>query len=114
MKRRPTPARKRSVRKTAPNARPWHFRLYLAGQTPRSLNALLNLRRLCEAHLAGRHRIEIIDLTRSPGLGNADQIIALPTLVRLWPQPVKRLIGDLSDTARVLASIDLPPTPLPS
>lgn len=115
MKSRPTLAQKRpAVRKIASNAQPWHFRLYVAGQTPRSLSALINLRRLCDAHLAGRHRIEIVDLTKSPELGREDQIIALPTLVRKRPKPTKRLIGDLSDTARVLASIELTTLSFPS
>jgi circadian clock protein KaiB len=88
---------------------PWHFRLYVAGQTPRSLTAIVNLRQLCETYLAGRHRIEVIDLAKSPELGRSDQIIALPTLVRKQPAPAKRLIGDLSNIERVLVSIDLMP-----
>lgn len=114
MKPRPTRARRRPpVGKNSSTNRPWHFRLYVAGQTPRSLIAHFNLRRLCETHLAGRHRIELIDLTKSPELGQTDQIIALPTLVRRWPEPIKRLIGDLSDTVHVLAKIELPPSTLP-
>ena len=107
-------SRPRVVRQSAPpmtsaSAAPWHFRLYVAGQTPRSITALANLRRLCDTHLAGRHRIEVIDLARSPERGRTDQIIALPTLVRTSPPPAKRLIGDLSNTALVIKSIDLPP-----
>ena len=85
----------------------WTLRLYIAGQTPRSLSAFANLKRLCEEHLAGRYRIEIIDLLQSPHLGAKDQIVALPTLVRKLPEPIKRVIGDLSDSKRVSMGIDL-------
>jgi circadian clock protein KaiB len=87
----------------------WHLRLYVAGQTPRSLAALANLRRLCELHLPNRHEIEVIDLTRHPERAKADQIVAIPTLVRRLPEPVKRLIGDLSNTERVFLGIELTP-----
>jgi circadian clock protein KaiB len=112
MKSRRRVPRKSSPPMTSATASPWHFRLYVAGQTPRSLLALVNLRRLCETHLAGRHRIEVIDLAKHPERGRTDQIVALPTLVRKAPAPDKRLIGDLSNTARVLTSIDLPPAGL--
>lgn len=85
----------------------WRLRLYVAGQTPRSLAAYATLRRLCEEHLPGRHEIEVIDLARNPELARVDQIVALPTLVRRLPIPVKRLIGDLANAQRVLLGIDL-------
>lgn len=91
----------------------WRLRLYIAGQTPRSLAAYANLRRLCEQHLAGRHEIEVIDLARHPELARADQIVALPTLVRRLPIPVKRLIGDLANVERVLLGIELFPANSP-
>jgi circadian clock protein KaiB len=85
----------------------WRLRLYVAGQTPRSLSALNNLRKLCEQYLANRYEIEVIDVSLRPELARADQIVALPTLVRRLPIPVKRLIGDLSNTERVLLGIEL-------
>lgn len=85
----------------------WTLRLYIAGQTPRSLAALANLKRLCEQHLAGRYQIEVVDLLKAPQLGARDQIVALPTLVRKLPEPIKRVIGDLSDSKRVTMGIDL-------
>ena len=85
----------------------WHLRLYIAGQTPRSLTALANLKKLCEEHLAGRYEIEIVDLLLAPERGQKDQIVALPTLVRKLPEPIKRVIGDLSNHERVRMGIDL-------
>ena len=79
------------------------LRLYIAGQTPRSIAAFTNLKRLCEEHLAGRYRIEVVDLIESPQNARKDEIVALPTLVRNAPPPSRKLIGDLSDTERVLA-----------
>jgi circadian clock protein KaiB len=87
----------------------WDFRLYVAGQTAKSLQAFANLKRICEANLAGKYRIEVIDLTKHPHLASGDQVLALPTLVRTQPQPIKRIIGDLSNTERVLAGLDLLP-----
>src|SRR5271163_3733852 len=75
----------------------WNLRLYVAGQTPRSLTAFANLKRLCEEHLAGRYVIEVIDLLKQPNLAERDQIVALPTLVRSLPEPIKRIVGDLSN-----------------
>jgi circadian clock protein KaiB len=97
--------------KTAPQERekPWSLRLYVAGQTPRSLAAFANLKKLCEQHLRGRYRIEVIDLIKKPELAQADQIIAVPTLVRKVPPPVKRVIGDLSNFERVVAGMGLQP-----
>jgi circadian clock protein KaiB len=83
------------------------LRLYVAGQTPKSILALANLKEICETHLQGRYEIEIIDLIENPQLAQGDQILALPTLVRRLPQPIKRIIGDLSNTERVLVGLDL-------
>ncbi len=87
----------------------WELRLYVAGQTPRSLAAFANLKKLCEEHLAGKYRIEVIDLIENPRLARGDQILAIPTLVRKLPEPVKKIIGDLSNTERVLVGLDLRP-----
>jgi len=85
------------------------LRLYIAGQTARSLTALANLQRICEEHLEGRYRLEVIDLLERPQLARGDQIFALPTLVRKLPEPIRRLVGDLSDTERALVGLDLRP-----
>lgn len=85
----------------------WELRLYVAGQTQRSLAALANLKHICEEHLAGKYRIEVIDLLQNPQLAQADQILAIPTLIRKVPQPVRKIIGDLSNTERVLVGMDL-------
>jgi circadian clock protein KaiB len=90
----------------------WELRLYVAGQTAKSLLAFANLKRICEANLAGQYRIEVIDLTKNPQLATGDQILALPTLVRKLPSPIKRIIGDLSNTERVLVGLDLLPQKL--
>ena len=87
----------------------WNLRLYVAGQTPRSLAAIANLKRLCEAHLEGRYALEVIDLLERPQLARPDQILAIPTLVRQVPPPVRRIIGDLSNTERALVGLDLKP-----
>jgi circadian clock protein KaiB len=87
----------------------WRLRLYVAGKTARCEAAERNLRRVCEEHLAGRYTIEIIDLMEQPTLGQGDQILAVPTLVRKLPTPVRRIIGDLSNTERVLVGLDLRP-----
>ena len=83
------------------------MRLYVAGQTPNSIRALANLKVLCEKHLKGRYRIEVIDLMENPQLARGDQIIAVPTLIRKLPQPVRKIIGDLSDSVRVLVGLDV-------
>jgi circadian clock protein KaiB len=83
------------------------LRLYVAGQTPKAVRAFANLRKICDEHLAGRYRIEVIDLLENPTLGQGDQILALPTLVRRLPTPIKKIIGDLSNTDRVLVGLDL-------
>jgi circadian clock protein KaiB len=85
------------------------LRLYIAGQTARSLAALANLQRICDEHLEGRYRLEVIDLLERPQLARGDQIFALPTLVRKLPPPIRKLVGDLSDTARALVGLDLRP-----
>ena len=85
------------------------LRLYLAGQTPRSMAALANLKKLCKEHLAGKYRLEVIDLLKNPQLARGDQIIAIPTLVRRLPQPIRKIIGDLSNTERVLVGLQLRP-----
>lgn len=87
----------------------WELRLYVAGQTPNSLRAFANLKKICEEHLAGMYRIEVIDLLKNPTLARGDQILAIPTLVRKLPEPVKKIIGDLSNTERVLVGLDLRP-----
>jgi circadian clock protein KaiB len=97
--------------KSSPRARrtkkTYELRLYVAGQTPKSLAAFTNLKKICEEHLPGQYEIEIIDLLKKPQLASGDQILAIPTLVRKLPQPIKKIIGDLSNTERVLVGLDL-------
>lgn len=88
----------------------WELRLYVAGQTPKSLLAFANLKKICEQHLAGQYRIEVIDLVENPHLAKGDQIFAIPTLVRQLPPPLKKIIGDLSNTERVIVGLDIRPT----
>jgi circadian clock protein KaiB len=104
----------KAARKTSPKAAQskapierWNLFLYIAGQTPKSLTAFSNLKRLCEEHLQGRYQIEIIDLVKDPQRAQDDQIVALPTLVRKLPEPIKRIVGDLSNTDRVVVGMDL-------
>jgi circadian clock protein KaiB len=87
----------------------FQLRLYVAGQTARSLAAFANLQRICETHLAGQYYIEVVDLTKTPQLAAGDQILALPTLVRRLPEPIKKIIGDLSNEGRVLVGLDIQP-----
>src|SRR5215467_3650749 len=87
----------------------WDLRLYVAGQTPRSVAAFANLKRLCEEHLAGRYNIEVVDLIKHPQLAAGDQILAIPTLVRKLPQPIRKIVGDLRDTERALVGLQLRP-----
>ena len=101
--------RNTAARGTQSERKSWELRLYVAGQTPKCLAAFANLKRLCEQHLAGEYRIEIIDLLKQPQLAQGDQILAIPTLVRKLPAPMKKIIGDLSDTERVLVGLDLRP-----
>lgn len=90
----------------------WELRLYVAGQTARSLAAFVNLKRLCEEHLAGKYRIEVVDLLEHPHLADDDQIVAIPTLVRKLPEPLRKIVGDLSNTERTLVGLQLRPTPV--
>jgi circadian clock protein KaiB len=85
----------------------WNLRLYVAGQTQKSITAFANLNKICEDHLAGQYRIEVIDLLKNPQLAKGDQIIAIPTLVRKLPEPIKKIIGDLANTERVLVGLDI-------
>ena len=89
----------------------WNLRLYVAGQTPKSRTAFANLKKICEQHLAGQYSIEVIDLVENPKLAKGDQIFAVPTLVRSLPEPIKKIIGDLSNTERVLVGLDIQPVP---
>lgn len=90
-------------------AKQWNLRLYVAGQTPKCVTAFANLKKLCEEHLGGDYSIEVIDLLKKPQLASGDQILAIPTLVRRLPSPMKKIIGDLSNTERVLVGLDLVP-----
>jgi circadian clock protein KaiB len=87
----------------------YDLRLYVAGQTPKSVSALANLKRFCEEHLAGKYRIEVIDLVENPKLARGDQILAIPTLVRRLPEPIRKIIGDLSNKERVVVGLDIRP-----
>jgi circadian clock protein KaiB len=87
----------------------WNLRLYVAGQTPRSMTAFKNLKNICEEYLQGQYHIEVIDLMENPTLARGDQILAIPTLVRKLPQPIRKIIGDLSNTERVLVGLDIQP-----
>ena len=85
----------------------WELRLYVAGQTPRSIAAFANLKKICEEHLQGRYNIEVVDLVKHPQLAAGDQILAIPTLVRKLPQPLRKIVGDLRDTERALVGLQL-------
>ena len=93
--------------RSRPTEKIWELRLYVAGQTPKSLAAFANLKKICEEHLAGQYHIEVIDLLKKPQLASGDQILAIPTLVRKLPEPIRKIIGDLSNTERVLVGLDL-------
>lgn len=103
--------RAKAPRRSKPGAeeKGWQLRLYVAGQTPRSIAAFANLKRICEEHLEGKFSIEVIDLLVSPQLARGDQILAVPTLVRKLPEPILKIIGDLSNTERVLVGLDIKP-----
>ena len=106
------PGRRSTLRAVASSleaAERWELRLYVAGQTPKSLAAFANLKKICETHLRGKYRIEVIDLLANPELARADQIVAIPTLIRNLPPPVKRIIGDLSNKERTLVGMELVP-----
>ncbi len=96
-------------RKRKPQDKEWELRLYVAGPTPKSITAFDNLKRICEEHLKGEYRIEVVDLLKNPQLARGDQIVAVPTLVRKLPTPLKKIIGDLSNEVRVLVGLDLRP-----
>jgi circadian clock protein KaiB len=102
-------ARRQPARAASGQSEWWELRLYVAGQTPRSLDAFANLKRICEEHLQGRYRIEVVDLLVNPTLARGDQILAVPTLVRQLPPPVKKIIGDFSNIERVLVGLNLRP-----
>lgn len=87
----------------------WNLRLYVAGQSQKSVTAFANLTKICEEHLEGKYRIEVIDLLQNPQLAKGDQIIAIPTLIRKIPEPLKKIIGDLANTERVLVGLDIQP-----
>jgi circadian clock protein KaiB len=99
----------RSGKNAKPTKDAWELRLYVAGQTPKSLAAFANLKKICEEHLKGKYHIEVIDLLKNPQLASGDQILAIPTLVRKLPPPIKKIIGDLSNTLRVLVGLDVRP-----
>jgi circadian clock protein KaiB len=94
-------------RNGSPPVELWDLRLYVAGQSPKSLAAVTNLKQLCETHLEGKYRIQVIDLLQNPQLAAGDQIVAIPTLVRKLPEPIRKIIGDLSNTERVLVGLQL-------
>ena len=109
-------SRSKSVR--LPSAAPddeerWNLRLYVAGETPKCVQAFQHLKRICEEHLQGRYSIEVIDLLKNPTLASGDQIVAIPTLVRQLPPPVKKIIGDLTNTERVVVGLNLTPVAKP-
>ena len=100
-------ARTKKTAQTATNGEFWTMRLYIAGQSPKSIAAITNLRRICDQHVPGRYEVEIVDLLRNPEMARADQIVAIPTLVKKLPVPVRHIIGDLSATDRVVVSLEL-------
>src|SRR5579859_1142560 len=95
------------------DAKEWNLRLYVAGQTPRSIAAFANLKKLCEEHLSGRYTIEIVDLLKHPQLAAGDQIVAIPTLVRKLPEPLRKIVGDLRDSERALVGLQIRPASPP-
>lgn len=99
---------------STPGDEVWHLRLYIAGDSPKSRAALVNLRRICEEQLNGAYEIEVIDLLEQPKLAKTHQIVAIPTLIRQLPEPMKRVIGDLSDADKALLSLDLSKGPRPA
>ena len=99
----------RALHEEQPEVAEWQLRLYVAGQTAKSIAALENLKRVCETHLAGRYSIEVVDLLVNPRLAAGDQILAVPTLVRKFPEPIRKIIGDLSNEERVLVGLDVRP-----
>jgi circadian clock protein KaiB len=100
-------SRKNGILKRKTTGESWNLRLYIAGQTARSIAALSNLQKICDAHLPGKYHIEVVDLLKNPQLASGEQILAVPTLVRRLPPPLKKIIGDLSNAERVLVGLDL-------
>jgi circadian clock protein KaiB len=100
-------SKSRKSSETPDNSKSVTLRLYVAGQTPKSVAAIENLRRICEEHLRGRYAVDVIDLVKDPQLARGDQIVAIPTVVRKLPPPLRKLIGDLSNTQRVLVGLDI-------
>ena len=100
-------AKPKRVRTTKPRSPVYQLRLYIAGQSARSITAVSNLKKICDVHLDGRYAIEVIDLIEQPELAKADDILAIPTLVRRLPPPIRKIIGDLSDVDRVLVGLDI-------
>ena len=103
------PTRKKKAIKAGTSEEVWILKLYVAGQTPKSLAAFTNLKKICDEHLDGRYRIKIVDLLKNPKLAKGDQIFAIPTLVRQLPTPVKKIIGNLANKERVLVGLDIKP-----
>lgn len=104
------PAKSRTAQEARiPEEKEWELRLYVAGHTSKSIAALHNLRQICEEHLAGKYRIEVVDLLQNPQLAKGDEIVAVPTLVRKLPEPIRKIIGNLSDTEKVLVGLQLRP-----
>lgn len=99
--------KRKAAEATAPAEESWDLRLYVVGQTPKSIAAIANLKRICAEHLPGKYTIEIIDVAKNPKIARRDQIVAIPTLVRKLPSPIRKVIGDLSSTERVLVGFDL-------
>jgi circadian clock protein KaiB len=99
----------KALHEEQPEVAEWQLRLYIAGRTAKSMAAFENLKRVCETHLAGRYSIEIVDLLENPRLAAGDQILAVPTLVRKFPEPIRKIIGDLSNEERVLVGLDVRP-----
>ncbi len=109
-KQRPRTLQEINEQKSPGNADVWELRLYIAGQTPRSVAAFANLKKICETHLQGRYNIEVVDLVKHPQLAAGDQILAIPTLVRKLPQPLRKIVGDLRDAERALVGLQLRPS----
>lgn len=109
MKRSVTAVRKQAPSAARPSGDTWELRLYVAGQSPKSVIAFANLKKLCEEHLAGKYTIEVIDLLQQPQLAAGDQIVAIPTLVRKLPAPLRKIVGDLRNTERALVGLNLRP-----
>jgi circadian clock protein KaiB len=103
------PARRKAAETASIDEGSWDLRLYVVGQTPKSIAAIANLKKFCAEHLDNRYTIEIVDLAKDPKLARRDQIVAIPTLVRKLPVPIRKIIGDLSSTERVLVSFDIEP-----